>query len=373
MSVHYSFICRYYNILNNYKIGKVLLPDHKVFEYVAAIKLNMIMWEDILNIPEARLNTQYSVDDSGIDIISYDLTVAGQVKYVNSLTWEQLTTFDGFCDHLEVVSKRLVIIRHDTTLSSRVQTICKIIRLNMVDELNSIPTVTINKQLKYSKLSVDGKIQELIEFGCKPKTNDKFSDGQNMYSFWNSIKQGRKLNLATYTKLREVPFVMNRFMETEDDFQIQINSLLKYIDDHISITKIDTIDYKLYDKFIIWNECKLQRKCEHQPWVQLLDNFMLKKDYYDHLKTVDLDMYNLATQIDELVEFIEEGINIFEHDIWMKCVNENLIGKWPYTNLFEYLEVIEVYILMTTNFPISTYNEIYRNVLKEDSSGMFMI
>lgn len=165
----YSFMCKYYRVLDEYKKGILLLPDHKVFEYVAAIKLNMIMWEDILNIPEARLNTQYTVDDSGIDIISYNLTVAGQVKYGDKVTWGMLNTFEGLCNYLEQVSKRIVIVRHDAKLSSRVKTICEIIRIDMVEELKSAPIMTINKYLNYSKLSINGKIQELAEFGHNPK------------------------------------------------------------------------------------------------------------------------------------------------------------------------------------------------------------
>jgi hypothetical protein len=364
-------MCKYYKVLDDYKKGIILLPDHKLFEYVAAIKLNMIMWEDILNIPEARLNTQYSVSDSGIDIISYNLTVAGQVKYGDRVTWSMLNTFEGLCNHLEQVSKRIVVVRHDAKLSNRVKTICKIIRINMAEELNYTPMM-INKQLNYSGLSIGGKIQELIAFGHKPKTNTKFSDGQNMYSFWYPIIRYRKLNLATYTKLRETPWIMSLFTEDEDDFQLQVNSLLKYVDDYVDIMKLDNIDHKLCDKFIIWRECKLYRKCEQEPWSQLLSNDMFKQDYYEHLKSIDLDAYNLAIGVDKIVECIERGIDISGHDIWINCVNNDLRDEWPYTLIFEYETFDESYTLLTTNFPHSTYDDIYEEFI-EDTLGIFVM
>jgi hypothetical protein len=36
-------MCKYCKILDDYKKGIIILTDNKVFEYVAAIKLNMIM------------------------------------------------------------------------------------------------------------------------------------------------------------------------------------------------------------------------------------------------------------------------------------------------------------------------------------------
>lgn len=374
MSTYYPFMCKYINILNNYKNGNLILNDDKVFEYVAAIHLKMVMWDDVRNIKEARLSIQYFEKDSGIDIISYNLSVAGQVKYINHLTWEDLNTYRGYCNHLRNIDKLVLVIRHDTTISSRVRDLCKIIRLNIVEEMDNLPLTApkliINKQLKYSSLSTDEKINEILAYGKKPKSGVKFSSGKSMYKFWNYIIYSRMLNSAAYTKLRESSFVMEHYLkrrdEDENDFQYQINSLLTYLQDHIAITKINTFDYKLYDNFIIWHECKTYRKCETYPWSQLLDFNLLKQDYYRHLKVVDPDVYHIAKRVDELVEFIKRGIPIFDDDIWTRCVNDDkLCSVWPYNNLFKYTDIKIAHFSTTVNFPYSDYEYIY-NTLEHD-------
>jgi hypothetical protein len=367
----YPFMCKYCKILDDYRTGKMILTDNKVFEYVAAIKLNMIMWDDVQNITEARLSIQYFEQDSGIDIISHDLSKVGQVKYVETLTWKSLGTFINYCDHLRNVDKLIIIIKHDTIVSPRVRSICKIVRINIGEELSKLtpPYGVVIKQLKYSNLLTNEKIDELLAYGNKPDRNTKFSNGKGMYRFWNYIIYSRKLNYAAYTKLRESDFVMKYYLkreEDEQDFQLQINSLLKYLKNHIEITRVNVLDYKLYDNFIIWRECKIYRKCEKYPWSQLLDLNILKRDYYNHLKSVEPDVYYTAKQVDELVERLENGKQIFHHNIWTECLGNDLRFIWPYSRLFEYNQVCEAYYLTTINFPCSTYEEISTSLADDE-------
>lgn len=374
MSTYYPYMCKYIAILNNYKNGTLILSDHKVFEYIAALKLRMIMWEDVHNIPEARLNIQYFKYDSGIDAMSYDLTRAAQIKYVDHLTWGKLSTFANYCSHLQDVVKLIVVIRDDTTISDRVCCICKIIRIDISEEMDNLPLeapmIIINEHLKYSYLSIEERINELFTFGNKPKLINKFSDGQSMCSFWNSIKYGRRLNNPTYNKLRESTIFMKHYgKETENDVIIQIAKLKKYFIDYTDITGV--IDYRMCDKFILWRQCKLTSQCETYPWNKLLRLKVFRKNYSKHLKVTNRDKYYALKTVTRIHKFIKKDKFQLDDDFWLNCINNHLCDTWPYNELLKYYHLRTVYYLNTVNFPLSTYDDIMSSCEELDYSEIF--
>jgi len=92
----------YINIVNVYKKNGVL-PKHKIFEYLWALKNEMILWEDIPPGFDEIYDLPH-VMDYGIDLISLGYDKCGQVKYHNSskITWNMMTNFISYSDMLSI-------------------------------------------------------------------------------------------------------------------------------------------------------------------------------------------------------------------------------------------------------------------------------
>lgn len=325
-STYHPYMLRYINMLNDHKNGTLLLTDHRVFELLAALKLRMVMWNDIKNIITARTN-RYTKTDNGIDLINYDLNRLAQVKYMKNVSWRSVSTFYAYCYLLADIHNSTLVVHKNTKVAKIITDNFHVLRLDYHEELANVPSSTpgivINKFL-HSVLFIEHRILELLKYFDDHNVVDgksKFSDGMFMIKFWHRIKYSRLLNKTRYSKLRECPTAMKLYLEYRDetieDYQEQVNSLLRFIE-----------KYPIEDcnKLIIWIECKQMMKCSTSPWDQLMDDEELFEDYYSYLKLIN--KHHDIKMVRRLIK--HSSVPLLDHEFWIKCKTEKLCDTWPY-------------------------------------------
>lgn len=122
---------KYINIIKTQK-GKI--EDHKMFEYMAAVKLDMIMWEDISEKDIAKLKLPHRAD-YGIDLVSRDFRKTAQVKYYgknSTITWRSISTFTSYSMIFLHTSDMILVTTKDAKIPDIVaRSIPKILRYDM--------------------------------------------------------------------------------------------------------------------------------------------------------------------------------------------------------------------------------------------------
>lgn len=141
------FADKYKKILQNNKN----IPKWKAFEYLCAIELNMLIWDDaLLFIKQQR---GISTDkDYGIDLISKDLTRTAQVKFygeTSSITWRGISTYMSYSSNILDIKDNVVV----TTNSAKVAQIVK----------DNIKIILMDYEELYKKHIVENKIISLAD------------------------------------------------------------------------------------------------------------------------------------------------------------------------------------------------------------------
>jgi hypothetical protein len=75
-----------------------ILPKWKVYEYLVAIELKMLMWDDAFE-ELSKIKDLPFQKDYGIDLISPDFTKTAQVKYysdTSTITWRDVSTYSSY-------------------------------------------------------------------------------------------------------------------------------------------------------------------------------------------------------------------------------------------------------------------------------------
>lgn len=91
------------------------LPKWKLFEYLAAIELNMLLWEDVGEEFIKKHNLPHKAD-YGIDLISADHKKTAQVKYYgekSSVTWRDVSTYIAFSSHILKITDMTLITTNE--------------------------------------------------------------------------------------------------------------------------------------------------------------------------------------------------------------------------------------------------------------------
>ena len=132
-----ELIIKYKNIVNN-EFTKY--PKWKIYEYLTAIELNMILWEDAIHLLNNKI--PHSAD-YGIDLISYDLTRTAQVKYYNNttITWRNISTYISYSTKILGINNMLLITTTTAKIPKIVQENINIVRYNFDEILNPKPKI----------------------------------------------------------------------------------------------------------------------------------------------------------------------------------------------------------------------------------------
>lgn len=135
----YATYVNKYNLL----INKRLVPDWKIYEYLVAIKLGMIVWDDLPPTFGELYNLPHLVD-YGIDMIDLKYTKTGQAKYYNgsNITWKTVSTFIAYSLHILKISDMSLITTKNAKVAKIVQhAFPNIIKHEFEELLANIPKV----------------------------------------------------------------------------------------------------------------------------------------------------------------------------------------------------------------------------------------
>jgi hypothetical protein len=148
---------KYVDIVVNQKEN---MPKWKLFEYLVALKLGMVMWEDI----DPKFIVKHKLPhnaDYGIDLISPDFTKTAQVKYYGSdtnITWRSVSTYIAYSSHVLKIENMTLVTTSDTKISKMV--------------LRSIPNI------------ITYDIDTLYAEVTKPQPSSKWSI-LNLFNWWS--------------------------------------------------------------------------------------------------------------------------------------------------------------------------------------------
>ena len=118
------------------------------------------------------------------------------------------------------------------------------------------------------------------------KCNDVFDDNTKISIFWNNCKKRLKCNKQPYIRLLDnliikeayINFINNKPEELSK--YTRVNKLLEYVNQKGLPSSTSTIKFKngirLHD---YWDDIKKNKKCEEFPFIELLNNQLLKDDY----------------------------------------------------------------------------------------------
>lgn len=160
---------------------------------------------------------------------------------------------------------------------------------------NSIISEAYNNHVSYIKLKINDEeiINTFLRFvndkGLPTHTcKAKFSNGKKLIGFWNNCKKyGSKLNKQPYIRLLGDPIIKEAYIDyitnsRPEEFSKynRVNKLLEYVNQKGLPSSTSTVKFKnsirLYE---YWDDIKENKKCEEFPFIELLNNQLLKDDY----------------------------------------------------------------------------------------------
>jgi hypothetical protein len=119
--------------LGTIKNKKNVIPDWKLFEYISAVQLNMLVWEDV----DAKFFEQKKLpfkSDYGIDLIDSKYTKTAQVKFYGPntpVTWKSVSTYIAY-NHILGIKDMTLVTTPEAKISKMViRSIPNIIRLDI--------------------------------------------------------------------------------------------------------------------------------------------------------------------------------------------------------------------------------------------------
>ena len=340
---------KYVDIINKYKKGEIKLERFRVFEYLVAIEMKMLMWDDAVKIIE-NYSQISGYSDTGIDLVNPDLTKTVQVKsgYKNSggVTYDKITSYVALSFKLLNVEEHILVVETETVVNYRARILLSdIIRYNFDELLNNLPNTTVPKIVcAYTppdKLTPEEKVDEFYEYvknNGLPKSGMMFSDGSRLYSYLNSYRSSRRFNFPMYDKLYSLDKLKNYYgdiYKSKKDEETQVKQLTKYYHSH-------GLEYVL--ELNIWKECKrlkMMHTSETLTDLLLLDG--LEEDYEEYIRQHHPDDYIHVKEIINLVKFVnslKERKGILKYDFWVKCKKDETFNLWPY---MKFLDVKEYY------------------------------
>ena len=329
----------YIDIINNYKENPTSLPRYRVFEYLVALELKMLMWDDAIPLIEDHA-TLSRTSDFGTDLVSPDIARCAQVKsgkYAGGITYAQLTSYVTSATrvldihYLVLVVEKGIIVNYTGKMF-----IDKIISYDFDELLNKVPGtkvgIVINPYIKPDTLTSIQKVDEFYNFVSEnglPDANHMFSDTSRLYSYLNSYRRLRKFNLTQYDKLYTLKCIRKYYgniYTSPNDAEVQLKQLKKYIDEH---GEEETM------KLCIWQEIKKHKMLHSSPELAQLTSYEeLEKDYEEYHQ-VDQQLVRKINNIIRLVQNCdeEEEGSWLKYDFWVDCKNNELYNLWPYTKL----------------------------------------
>ena len=306
------FMVKYIEELNRFKNNKMDDDDFaykknigRVAELVTALELRMILWEDI----PAQYCAMFDFPikkDMGVDLISLDFSQTAQVKYGNNITYANMSTAMAFSWCTLNIPDLLLVCKPHTTVSPLIMTgVSKIVHLDF-DKLYELvpavaPDVIINKQLRVYRLCIKDKIDQLLAY-----VDEKQLPPNTRACFSNEHSMYQFWSSCRYNRKLNLPYY-NRLLQND--------ILRKNYFDRKELDKVDaekqieclrqymtTQTIDECNQLVIWQECKTENKCINMPWSMLLDNDILRADYEQYIAAYDPTTHKLLRTINTIIK-----------------------------------------------------------------------
>lgn len=335
----------YIELINQYKSDNTILPRWKVFEYLVALELNMLRWDDVTEVVQKYSQLPPTMKgDRGTDLVSSDLSRSAQVKsgkQVGGIGYKDICTYVANsvrildCNHLTLVIEEGVVVNKTALIYMD-----EVIQYNFEQLLNKVPNesvgVIINPYMSANKLNVVQKIDELYDFislGEMPNESTMFSNGlSKMRSFMYSYKRLRKFNIPLYDKLYSLDKIKKYYGDIYkfDDEQYQFDNMLEYY----STNGVEVLQLNM------WKECK-RNKMLHKSSImsKLSDVKEMEVDYEMYIKENCPDDYKLVRTVNGLLMLTNNWpdtgsiTSLLGYSLWVDCKTNKLTNLWPYTKL----------------------------------------
>ena len=190
------------------------------------------------------------------------------------------------------------------------------------DLLKSNPILMLAYQ-KYQKskliikLTPEQKVMKLlqwVETNQKPPTrsNELFSDGANISSFWDGIKQQQKIEQPPFDRLKSNPILMGAYQQTQKLKQTKLThkqkvmELLQWVEinqktpikDHKELFS-DGMNIGLF-----WGRIKNRQKIEKPPYDLLKSNTILM-DAYQESQEIKQTKLSIEQKVMNLLQWVE--------------------------------------------------------------------
>lgn len=337
MDYHNAYIA----ILNEYKVDNTKYYRWKMFELLIALELDMILWENAKNMVKKYV-TLPATNDYGTDLIDLEFTRTVQVKSRNvHVTHVGISTYVNHSVWWLGIPQLILAIEDTVTYNEDVKTsMPQILVYNFKELMEKVPSTSIDTIFKVyigpKKLTPEEKIKEFISYvdqhGMPKYINIKcsdervnFSDGTNMYLFWENCKRMQKYNLPMYSDLLSHPIIGSNCEVRKTKPMSQINYIINCCDEY-GIQKCNNLVY--------WIECKKNNKCLTYPWSILLRNPVLRKDYKNYLSS----NYVFYKKLFAYIKDLKNNLSL-DHEFWILCRNTKMYDEWPCCELLKITEL----------------------------------
>lgn len=341
-----EFHTKYIDLINDYKSGNSALQRWKVFEYLVALELNMIVSSDYGPVVEKySCIPAIAKNDRGTDLVSEDLSRTAQVKsgkqrigYKDVCTYVANSHCVLDCYHLTLVIEKGVIVNMTSFTYMD-----EVIEYTFDELMNKVPGtsigVYIDPFIPPKKLSIEQKVDELYDFinlGGVLKESTMFSNGYNkMRGFVYSCKRSRRFNIPLYDKLFSL-----------DEIKEYYGDIYKcHIDEDVQYSNLFDYHSKHGDEVLqlnIWKECKKHKKLHSSSTLNQLSAIkVFEVDYENYIKEnhpVDHLLVRIINGILRLTinysEDIGSDINsLLDCEQWKYCKENEMTDLWPYSKL----------------------------------------
>lgn len=243
----------------------------------------------------------YNLDEGSTNINELETSCAGILGWAKSNNKIKLKIDDKIDIFLKEIEENIIIPQKysskkfsDGYFMGTFWFNCKLKKKLSSEPYKRLLTNDILKYDYQKELSLNDKIKQFIEevnYKNKiPQQDNYFSNGESMGSFWYDFKKYKK----AYNDLLEISILSNDYKnfsieETKNNI-LPINEKITYFINFIDnqgIIPLPEDNYKFSDDEnlgLFWLNCKEKINFNSNPYKRLLENLILKENYYNYLK-----------------------------------------------------------------------------------------
>ena len=147
-----TYHIRYLSLIRQWNDKSIVLDKSKVFEYMCAIKYNLILWEDIPCEVKDILTSKYQISDFDNYGIDLDLTRSACIKLSTVLTTD-ITNYCMYSSFMLGLKNPNLFTTTDTKITKNVNTLCSHPKINILivrESFDDLLKESLNRSINQS-------------------------------------------------------------------------------------------------------------------------------------------------------------------------------------------------------------------------------